>query len=101
MDPTINFTYEVVEAIIREMTDIFPDASFHLGGDEIWPDCWLSNSRIIEWMNEHGMEGNNTRALIRYYLDNVNQILIKYHRQPVYWQEVWGMRPAFHELLVP
>jgi len=31
LDPTVNQTYEVLEALLRELGDIFPDSLFHLG----------------------------------------------------------------------
>lgn len=41
LDPTNPLTLEIVHAIVKEMAAQFPDAFFHIGGDEFDPACWM------------------------------------------------------------
>lgn len=40
MNPTRNFTYELLQELFDEVTTTFPDPYFHIGGDEADFDCW-------------------------------------------------------------
>jgi hexosaminidase len=35
LDPTLPATYALVDAVVREVADLFPDACMHLGADEV------------------------------------------------------------------
>ena len=43
MDPTRESTYVFLNRFIGEMAKIFPDAYFHIGGDEVEGKLWTSN----------------------------------------------------------
>lgn len=47
MDPTKNYTYEVVENLFAEIVNVFPDAYFHIGGDEVNLECWYVSLYIL------------------------------------------------------
>ena len=38
--------HELVGALLAELAPIFPDAFFHLGGDEVDEECWLSDAEL-------------------------------------------------------
>ena len=40
------------------MTTLFPDAYFHIGGDECDGKEWDANPRIQAFMREHGIKDN-------------------------------------------
>ena len=48
LDPTNNRTYTVLEQLLGEMGEVFPDPAFHLGGDEVYGPpsdfCLFANS---------------------------------------------------------
>src|SRR5580698_9102695 len=52
MDPTRETTYEFLDKFIGEMTALFPDAYFHIGGDECDGKEWDANARIQAYMRE-------------------------------------------------
>lgn len=54
-DPTLNLTYEVIENIMREIHEIFPNSIVHFGGDEVERSCWDQRPSIKQWMNEHNI----------------------------------------------
>ena len=40
MDPTREDVYQFLDAFLGEMAALFPDAYFHIGGDEVNPKQW-------------------------------------------------------------
>ena len=54
MDPTREETYEFLDGFIGEMTALFPDEYFHVGGDENNGKQWKDNPQIQEFMKAHG-----------------------------------------------
>jgi hexosaminidase len=50
MDPTRESTYQFLNLLIGEMTALFPDLYFHIGGDECNGKEWDANPRIQEFM---------------------------------------------------
>ena len=58
MDPTRETTYKFLEKFIAEMAKLFPDAYFHIGGDEVDGKQWDANPKIQEFIHAHGMKDN-------------------------------------------
>src|SRR5437667_119928 len=50
LDPTNEAVYDVVDALLGELADLFPDTFVHVGGDEVRRETWLDNERIAGWM---------------------------------------------------
>jgi hexosaminidase len=86
MDPTREATYEFLDRFIGEMTALFPDAYFHIGGDECNGKEWQANSRITQYMREHGIK--NTAALQAYFTGRVQRLVTKRGKITVGWDEV-------------
>ena len=40
LDPTLPETYALVDGVIKDIADLFPDAFIHLGADEVNYRCW-------------------------------------------------------------
>lgn len=40
LDPTQNYTYDVMRDIFQEVVETFPDPYVHLGMDEVYYACW-------------------------------------------------------------
>ena len=58
IDPTRETTYAFLDSFIGEMTALFPDAYFHIGGDECNGKEWDANPRIQAFMKAHSMKDN-------------------------------------------
>jgi hexosaminidase len=86
MDPTREGTYVFLNRFIGEMTKIFPDAYFHIGGDEVNGEVWTSNPRIARFMKRKGFE--KTSQLQTYFSQRVVRIVEKHGKKPVGWDEV-------------
>jgi len=53
LDPTADETYATVEAVLTELGKLAPDSFFHLGGDELRPDCWTESVAVQAMMDQH------------------------------------------------
>ena len=54
LDVTKEETKHFAQSIIQEMSEIFPDKYFHIGGDEVNQGCWNAVPSILTWMQENG-----------------------------------------------
>lgn len=54
LDVTKDATKNFAKNIINEMTQIFPDKYFHIGGDEVNQGCWNAVPSILTWMQQNG-----------------------------------------------
>ena len=63
LDPSNNQTFEVVERLLTELAGIFPDTTFHLGGDEVHFQCWNNSAKVVAFMRKEGMVNRSTGAL--------------------------------------
>jgi hexosaminidase len=87
MDPTKESTYKFLETFIGEMSKLFPDAYFHIGGDELNQSKeWDANPQIQAFMRAHGMK--NDHDLQAYFTQRLHQILTRNHKITVGWDEI-------------
>ncbi|MGO9086723.1 MAG: beta-N-acetylhexosaminidase [Candidatus Sulfotelmatobacter sp.] len=86
MDPTRETTYKFLEKFIAEMAQLFPDAYFHIGGDEVDGKQWDANPKIQEFIHAHSMKNN--QDLQAYFNQRLQKILAKNHKTMVGWDEI-------------
>ena len=86
MDPTRETTYEFLDKFLGEMTALFPDAYFHVGGDECNGKEWTANQRIQAYMREHGIKDN--AALQSYFSGRLQKLVAAHHKIMEGWDEV-------------
>lgn len=86
MDPTKEHTYKFLDAFLKEMTALFPDPYFHIGGDENNGKQWNANPEIQKFMKEHDIPDNH--ALQAYFNQRILKMLTKYHKKMVGWDEI-------------
>lgn len=86
MDPTRESTYQFLDRFIGEMTALFPDAYFHIGGDECNGKEWDENPRIKQYMQTHHIQDD--AGLQAYFTGRVQQLVTKHHKITVGWDEV-------------
>ncbi|HET9309456.1 MAG TPA: beta-N-acetylhexosaminidase [Candidatus Sulfotelmatobacter sp.] len=85
-DPTREETYKFMDKFVEEMGKLFPDAYFHIGGDEVDGKFWDSNPKIQAFKQAHGMKSNED--LQAYYNQRLEKILTKHHKIMVGWDEI-------------
>jgi hexosaminidase len=86
MDPTRESTFEFLDKFLGEMTALFPDAYFHVGGDECNGKEWTANQRIQAYMREHGIKDN--AALQSYFSGRVQKLVAAHRKIMEGWDEV-------------
>ena len=86
MDPTRDSTYQFLDTFIGEMASLFPDAYFHVGGDECNGKEWDRNPRIQQFMKDHALKDN--AALQGYFSTKVQKIVAAHNKTMVGWDEV-------------
>jgi len=47
VNPLSKYTYQFMTTFWREIADLFPDSTVHVGGDEINYKCWCVASTIL------------------------------------------------------
>ncbi|MDP1857244.1 MAG: family 20 glycosylhydrolase [Gemmatimonadaceae bacterium] len=85
-DPTREATYTFIARFIAEFVPLFPDAYWHIGGDEVEGKHWDSNPRIVAWRKRHGLRDND--ALQAHFNKRLSKILAAHGRRMVGWDEV-------------
>jgi hexosaminidase len=86
MDPTRESTYKFLEKFVAEMAKLFPDAYFHIGGDEVEGKQWDANPKIQAFLHAHGMKNN--ADLQAYFNKRLLKILTKHHKTMIGWDEI-------------
>ena len=85
-DPTLESTYQFIEGFVAEMTRLFPDPYWHIGGDEVNGRQWTRNPRIVAFRREHQLKDND--ALQAWFNRRLSAILQKHGRRMVGWDEI-------------
>jgi hexosaminidase len=90
-DPAMNLTnektYKFLDELVAEMTKLFPDHYFHIGGDEVNGKQWDANPKIQEFKKSHKLATNE--ALQAYFSERIQKIVSKHGKAVVGWDEVF------------
>lgn len=54
--------YEAIAEILSELGTVFPDAFWHVGGDETQTNCWTANANVSAYMKAHDLDVNQLYA---------------------------------------
>jgi len=87
MDPTRESTYAFLDRFVGEMSTLFPDSYFHIGGDA--EDAlieWKTNPRMKQYMAAHGMK--ETGDLLIYFNRRVQKLIAMHGKSMMGWDEV-------------
>src|ERR1700722_11203112 len=86
MDPSREEIYKFLDKFLGEMTALFPDHYFHIGGDEVDPTQWKQSSTIQAFARERHL--GTPDDLQAYFIHRVEGILKKYGKTMIGWDEV-------------
>ncbi len=95
IDPTRETTYTFLDSLFTEMTALFPDPYFHVGGDENDGRNWRRTPRIVAYMRAQGMvkaDGKTVdkHQLHTYFNRRVLAMLQKRGKIMIGWDEILG-----------
>lgn len=86
LDPTKEITYTFLENLFTEITPLFPDEYFHIGGDENEGKHWDENKKIQNFKNENNLKNNH--ELQTYFNIKLEKILNKLGKKLMGWDEI-------------
>jgi hexosaminidase len=86
LDPTRKEVYKFLDNFVGEMSQLFPDAYFHIGGDEVNPRHWNNNEKIQKFMKSKGIA--TPEALQTYFNERLLKILQKHGKKMIGWDEI-------------
>jgi hexosaminidase len=108
MDPTNPKVYVFIDKLLKEMTALFPDKYFHIGGDENTGKDWQVTPHIRDYMKAKGMK--NYMDLQTEFNRKLLPIVRKYGKTMMGWDEIlqpgvpkdiviqsWRGKEAFYE----
>jgi hexosaminidase len=87
MDPASEQVYRFLDDFIGEMSKLFADQYFHIGGDEVNGKEWDASPKIQEFKRSHNLKSN--QELQAYFSQRVQKIVTKHGKSVVGWDEVF------------
>ena len=92
LDPSKEETYTFLDGFFEEMTALFPDPYFHIGGDEVVAKQWTSSAHIQAFARQNNLK--DAHAIQAYFNQRVQKLLTGRHKILIGWDEVLASRPA-------
>lgn len=90
--------YEVLNDIIREISEIFPSKTIHLGGDESAIESnWAKSPENIQLMEKNGY--SEPRQLMNIFFGHIFESINKYDMHAILWCELDNIRMPASEYL--
>ena len=86
LDPTNEKVYLFLDRLFKEVTPLFPDVYFHIGGDENAGKHWDENPKIQQFMKDNNLKDNH--ELQTYFNIKLQKILEKYGKSLMGWEEI-------------
>jgi hexosaminidase len=87
IDPTRESTYKFLDKLVREMSALFPDRLFHIGGDEVNGKQWDQSPEIQRFMRAHGLKTN--ADLQAYFNSRLEKIVRRHGKIMEGWDEIF------------
>ena len=87
LDPTNEKTYKLLEVFFKEMSELFPDAYMHIGGDENEGKQWNASAKIQAFMKEKGIKDKH--ELQTYFNTRILKFLQKNGKIMMGWDEIF------------
>ena len=96
LDPSLPATWDLLEGLVDELVELFPDRYVHLGGDEVHPAVYaFPDDRRRAWMQDEGIA--DAAAVQAWFTRRMAELLAARGRQAVGWDEV--LHPQMPERL--
>jgi hexosaminidase len=86
LNPIKEGTYTFLEKLFSEMSTLFPDEFFHVGGDEVSGKHWMNDPEIQKYMADNKIK--NVVELQFIFTKKIESIVKKINRKMLAWDEV-------------
>jgi hexosaminidase len=86
MDPTRTENLALVANIVQEMSALFPDDYFHMGGDEVDMTAWEDSQPIQQFIEDNGLEDEH--GLQQWFMARYAEIVMSLGKVPIGWDEI-------------
>ncbi|KAF8847879.1 putative beta-N-acetylhexosaminidase naga [Acephala macrosclerotiorum] len=88
-------TYDVVEKVYNELSDVFTDNFFHVGADELQTGCYNFSTLTTAWFKANASRTYDD--LVQYWVDKAVPIFKKPNdRRLIMWEDVYLSTPHAH-----
>jgi hexosaminidase len=87
MDPSREELYKFLDVFVGEMSALFPDEYFHIGGDEVRSAQWNANESIQIFKRKNDIPDN--KALQAYFNRRLLDILTRHEKKMIGWDEIF------------
>ena len=85
MNPNSEETYIWIKKLFEETSKLFPDAYFHIGGDEVSSKGW-NDAKMWEWARSQGM--GNIPSVQNHFNKKIFPMLTELGKVPIGWDEI-------------
>lgn len=86
IDPTKESVYTFLTGLVEELTGLFPDRYFHMGGDEVDKSAWEDSDSIDAFMEKNGIADHD--ALQAHFVRRYAGILRDHDRIAMGWNDI-------------
>lgn len=87
LDPTLDRTWALLDALVADLAGMFPDPFLHLGGDEVHPEVYaFDDDDRRRWARERDLDG--PADVQAWFVASMTGLLARHDRRPVGWDEV-------------
>ncbi|WVZ56038.1 hypothetical protein U9M48_006624 [Paspalum notatum var. saurae] len=85
LNPLNPKTYRVVQDVLRDLANLFPDPYLHAGADEVNTACWEDDPVVQRFL----ADGGSHDQLLELFLNATRPFLVhELNRTSVYWEDV-------------
>lgn len=89
LDATNPSVYAFLELLYQDLSNVFVDDFFHVGGDEVDLSCWDNSKDITEWMKQHNI--SSSKELFDFFEIRLLEVVGRIGRNAIVWQEVFNL----------
>lgn len=86
LNPASERTYRFLQSLLGEMTTLFPDRQFHVGGDEVSAAAWKDSAEVEAFKRKHGLQSK--QEVEAWFHTRVRQMLAKMGKSTIGWDEM-------------
>lgn len=84
-------TFDFLEELLTEVSELFPSRFFHVGGDESLIENWLTDPKIREMMRSENI--NTAPELLSLFMTRVESILAGLGKRMITWDDAFANNP--------